>query len=633
MSPFLSSTPPVPSRRPCVSPIILAALVAWAGAVLADTAKATDAEGSPPVEMAAGPIIATYRGGVVTRDELQALIADRPLSRRGDARVQTIRRLRELVLERELAQRFLAAGGPALPEADSWKRLLERKQAQRAFERWLVRSAEPDSAEVAARAAELPLGEAPARWRLSNLFLRAPPGASPSEREALRTEAQALRRRLTEGADFAELARLRSDSQTGLRGGRMGSVPLARLRPELARAVATLEPGALSEVIETEDGWTIFLCEAVYPARTESRDEVERRVRQRLLGAELERLRGEQFARVRNARAPELVPAATLERLRRDARPEEATVVRFSDGVELSLRDLTFFLRDQKRTWPRDVEGFQAAVRDLADQHLAAEAARDRGLLDLPQHRQALAREVTALWAELELRRLAAPMVSPASAADLEALYRSQPDAFTLPETVRLRSVELPLRPVLSREVVHAFEDGARRVAAGELALEDLAKIAPGASRIDHGWLRPAQVFQLGRAVDLAVSGAPDGVGRYPFPAAAGSVLGPLQEGRKLMVVAVDGRRPKRLQSLSEAEPALRALWLRRQWAVAERSVRDRLLEEIDFEIRADELLSGPSANGSSDETVSHEKKDGSGEQAEEKPPASSESPPSGGSR
>jgi parvulin-like peptidyl-prolyl isomerase len=64
---------------------------------------------------------------------------------------------------------------------------------------------------------------------------------------------------LQQGADFAELARERSeDTMTRDEGGDLGWIPLGVVAPELERSAFALQPGEISEVIAVGEGYHII---------------------------------------------------------------------------------------------------------------------------------------------------------------------------------------------------------------------------------------------------------------------------------------------------------------------------------------------------------------------------------------
>lgn len=71
--------------------------------------------------------------------------------------------------------------------------------------------------------------------------------------------AEKLRKQLAGGGSFEQLARKYSVGVTASRGGRLGLVPLKRLRLEYRQAVRGLLPGKPSQVVPTEEGYTILM--------------------------------------------------------------------------------------------------------------------------------------------------------------------------------------------------------------------------------------------------------------------------------------------------------------------------------------------------------------------------------------
>ncbi len=70
--------------------------------------------------------------------------------------------------------------------------------------------------------------------------------------------AEKLRKDINAGAKFDALAKKHSVGPTAARGGRLGRVPLNKLRPEFQAAVKSLKPGVPSNVVLTEGGFNIL---------------------------------------------------------------------------------------------------------------------------------------------------------------------------------------------------------------------------------------------------------------------------------------------------------------------------------------------------------------------------------------
>lgn len=74
-----------------------------------------------------------------------------------------------------------------------------------------------------------------------------------------RAEADSIRAQLVKGASFEKLAKSHSVGPAASRGGRVGVVSFSRLRSEYRRALNGLPPKKPSQVIPTEEGYTILM--------------------------------------------------------------------------------------------------------------------------------------------------------------------------------------------------------------------------------------------------------------------------------------------------------------------------------------------------------------------------------------
>jgi len=71
--------------------------------------------------------------------------------------------------------------------------------------------------------------------------------------------AHKLQAQLAKGASFEALAKANSVGPASFRGGRLGKVPYTRLRSEFRAALKDMKPGKPSQVIPTEEGYTILM--------------------------------------------------------------------------------------------------------------------------------------------------------------------------------------------------------------------------------------------------------------------------------------------------------------------------------------------------------------------------------------
>lgn len=97
-------------------------------------------------------------------------------------------------------------------------------------------------------------------------------------------EAKAVLAELKNGADFAELARLQSEDASSSRGGDLGWLSPGDTVPEFERAMNALEPGQVSEPVQSSFGWHLIQV-------LERRNEDMSKERQRLLARQAIRAR------------------------------------------------------------------------------------------------------------------------------------------------------------------------------------------------------------------------------------------------------------------------------------------------------------------------------------------------------
>jgi peptidyl-prolyl cis-trans isomerase C len=126
-------------------------------------------------------------------------------------------------------------------------------------------------------------------------------GANEETKAEAKTRADAARKRALSGEDFAALATELSEGPSAPNGGDLGFFSADRMVKPFADAAFALEPGAISQVVETQFGYHVIKVEERRPASTQSFDEVRDPLRNALVEREVgdgvtslvERLRSE----------------------------------------------------------------------------------------------------------------------------------------------------------------------------------------------------------------------------------------------------------------------------------------------------------------------------------------------------
>lgn len=240
--------------------------------------------------------------------------------------------------------------------------------------------------------------------RVRHIFLATPQGASQAVRDSLREVAASLRARVAAGEDFEALAREYSeDTGTAPLGGDLGLVERGELFGSLDSAAFSLQPGEVSEVLESVYGLHVVrVDERAVPELDSIRPELRLRIQQeRFLAAE-----SVMVASAEEGADVEIVEGAAA--LAREAARDPAmelsrraagrALVRF-EGGELTLRDVLWFMQTRQPQLRMEIYGSSDEVieenllRTLARRRLLARAATEAGFEITDARRDSIASE------------------------------------------------------------------------------------------------------------------------------------------------------------------------------------------------------------------------------------------------
>jgi peptidyl-prolyl cis-trans isomerase D len=106
----------------------------------------------------------------------------------------------------------------------------------------------------------------PEEVRARHILIRLEPGADDAAKAKARAEAEDLLKQIHAGGDFDALAKKHStDPGSAPKGGDLGFFPRGRMVPAFDAAAFALEPGKVSELVETEYGFHIIKVEEKKP--------------------------------------------------------------------------------------------------------------------------------------------------------------------------------------------------------------------------------------------------------------------------------------------------------------------------------------------------------------------------------
>jgi peptidyl-prolyl cis-trans isomerase SurA len=101
-------------------------------------------------------------------------------------------------------------------------------------------------------------GSEDVEYRLSHILIALPENASPEAIQESRRRAEALRKQLAGGADFAQAAIANSQGQNALEGGQLGWKKPGQLPALFVDALKDLKPGEISDVVRSPNGFHIL---------------------------------------------------------------------------------------------------------------------------------------------------------------------------------------------------------------------------------------------------------------------------------------------------------------------------------------------------------------------------------------
>jgi peptidyl-prolyl cis-trans isomerase D len=131
--------------------------------------------------------------------------------------------------------------------------------------------------------------------RASHILLAVPAGASDEEKSKVLAKAQDLRDQLKKAPGrFAELAKQHSqDLGSGEQGGDLGFFQRGFMVKEFEDAVFAMEPGAISEPVETQYGYHIIRLDGIKPVKTTPFENVKAELQEQARKDRIQRAYGE----------------------------------------------------------------------------------------------------------------------------------------------------------------------------------------------------------------------------------------------------------------------------------------------------------------------------------------------------
>ena len=226
----------------------------------------------------------------VIRDELLALKAQRLI---GSTAHVTEAEARDALLYR------LETSQIAIVRLDGSQLALELEVSEEAVQALLAAEPERIQEAYAARATEF---DKPERVRARHILVRVPAAADDSARAAARARLEQARARIEAGESFALVASEVSEDGSAAQGGDLGEFQRGAMVSAFEEVAFSLEPGALSDPVETQFGLHLILVEEKLAPETisfqEAREQIARDEVQKDQAQAATRQTGEELAEI-----------------------------------------------------------------------------------------------------------------------------------------------------------------------------------------------------------------------------------------------------------------------------------------------------------------------------------------------
>ncbi len=114
--------------------------------------------------------------------------------------------------------------------------------------------------------------QVPEKRHARHILFKVTEGDDDTVRAAKKKQAEKVLELARQGEDFAKLAEKYSEGPTRERGGDLGSFARGRMVPAFDKAVFSMKPGEVSDLVKTRFGYHIIKVEEIFPASTRSFD-------------------------------------------------------------------------------------------------------------------------------------------------------------------------------------------------------------------------------------------------------------------------------------------------------------------------------------------------------------------------
>lgn len=525
-------------------------------------------------------VLATYRDGTVTVQDLDQYLVEAARQWTWDAERSSAEQLEELTrrvaVERLLTARADSEGTVPAEQVESRLRDIKRSAAARdALRRQPPNPVEREDLEEYLESQRERI-DRPERRRVLHIFKRfASHEGRHAERADLERQLLELRDRALAGENFSLLARDHSDSETRHQEGILGEVVRGQFSEDFDSVVFAIDEGVPSEPVFTADGGHLFFVADILPERSFTVDDLGPMLWQELL-RERQRQKIREIAEgFMDEAGGEILPESYFEDLLKTPNPPPV-LFRVGDN-EYRLEDFRRLGERNPRLRPEEGPGLlQRAYDEEVILHYGYEQTDGRSL-KIPEAE--LARERRQVQLELYLDRILRQRVRE-DTENLRAHHERHAARFSRPVTVSMTRLVIPVE-ARSSPLMASLENSLPALNASELTLEALAQENGG--RIQE--LREQTLAQLRAADPKAV--------QFAFALQPGEHAPPYSLGQNLILFRLDERREAEPRAFDEVQIEVAQDYLRLERQALYKSLSDEVLTEANFDIKSAELARG----------------------------------------
>ncbi len=381
------------------------------------------------------PVVARYAGGTVTRREADRALAGWPgRDEAGSVAERRVQAVRDLVWRRMLVENHREAI-ESTPHWQFHSENLKRQLAVGLIASQLAAEATVDLTRVDEIVEQrLAKFESSTSLRVRHVFVRADRTMSESQKSEATARIGEVEQRIRGGEDFAELAGRFSDSETAANGGLINGLTRGFSHPYFERAAFSLDPGEVSGIVETPNGYHIVKLEERFEPPPPDRETIAAAVREEQLRFAAVALRDELVAAL--GRFEKVEEFWDADGLQPDA--ETGALLKVAGNTIVTFVEFESVIPDPHVNPSFAIEQL-AAIRDA---ELLLIGVRRRGLAgDLKTtfsaaHEKAVERRAVA-W---ELKSI----VDDVPLSELEKFARRHPRYLEIPATNEARIIFLP---------------------------------------------------------------------------------------------------------------------------------------------------------------------------------------------